>query len=135
MARLLKNDRIVTGSNAIQLPVGNTSSRPSAPVNGQIRFNTDIQRFEIYYNSWQTIAINGNVNVTTDSFTGDGSNPTFTLTKTPPDINGILVFVGSLHQIPTVNFTLSNNTITFATAPPSGQTIVVFHGFTSTDAN
>jgi hypothetical protein len=135
MARLLKNDFIKTGSTAIQVPIGDTSSRPQVPVNGQMRFNTDLNRFEIYYNSWQSIAILGTVNIIKDSFTGDGVTSTFTLSVTPASAQTILVFVGNIHQNPLDSFTISGNQITFYNAPPSGQTVVVFHNFASTDAN
>jgi hypothetical protein len=135
MARLLKNDFIKTGSSAIQLPVGSTSERPLAPVNGQIRFNTDVQRFEIYYNAWQQIAINGNVNITKDSFTGDGATTAFTLSFIPPSSTSILVFVGNVPQNPDDAYTLAGATINFVTAPPPTQTVLVFHKFNSTDAN
>jgi len=135
MARLLKNDFIKTGSTAIQLPIGDTSTRPETPVNGQIRFNTDTTRFEIYYNAWKEIAILGTVNISKDTFTGDGVSDTFTLSLTPNSIESILVFVGNVHQNPSDAFTLSGNQITFFNPPPNGQTVVVFHNFASTDAN
>lgn len=59
MGRLLKNEQINTGSNAIRVPVGDTSSRPSTPVTGQMRFNTDTNKFEIYHDTWKEVAING----------------------------------------------------------------------------
>ena len=135
MARLLKNASLQTGSTAIRLPLGATSDRPSAPVNGQIRFNTDTQRFEIYYNAWQSIAILGNVTIYKDSFTGDGTTTNFTLSYTPPDQNSILVFVGNVQQNPGDAFTLSGAVITFANPPPATYSVVVFHKFNSTDAN
>jgi hypothetical protein len=135
MARLLKNDFIKTGSSAIQLPVGDTSSRPANPVNGQIRFNTDSQRFEIYYNAWQSIAILGNVTIPKDSFIGDGVTTNFTLSYTPPSTTSILVFVGNVAQNPDDAFSLAGAVISFSNPPPSGQTVVIFHKFNSTDAN
>jgi stress response protein SCP2 len=135
MARLLKNEQIKTGSSAIQVPVGDTSTRPAVPVNGQIRYNTDLNRFEIYYNSWQQIAINGTVTITKDTFTGDGITTVFTLSKTPATTQSILVFVGNVHQNPDDAFTIATNQITFYNPPPSGQTVIVFHNFASTDAN
>jgi len=135
MARLLKNAALQTGSTAIQLPVGATSERPLSPVNGQIRFNTDTQRFEIYYNAWQSIAILGNVNIVKDTFTGDGVTTAFTLSLIPPDQNSILVFVGNVQQNPGDAYTLAGATITFSNPPPSTHTVVVFHKFSSTDAN
>jgi hypothetical protein len=134
MARLLKNPKI-DGSAAIQLPLGATADRPLNPVNGQIRYNTDTERFEIYYNNWQSIAILGNVTIPKDSFTGDGVTSVFTLSYIPPDENSILVFVGNIAQNPGDAFTLAGATITFSNPPPLAQTVVVFHKFNSTDAN
>lgn len=135
MGRFLKNTELQAGSNAIRVPVGNTSTRPEIPVNGQIRFNTDSARFEIYYNAWKDIAILGTVPISKDSFTGDGVSVTFTLTQTPSTTKTILVFVGNVHQNPDDAFTLAGNQITFYNAPPSGQTVVIFHNYASTDAN
>lgn len=135
MARFLKNDFIKTGSTAIQVPVGDTSTRPSTPVNGQLRFNSDTTRFEIYYNAWKEIAILGNVSIVKDSFTGDGVTTVFTLTKTPASSSSIIVFVGNINQNPDDAFTLATNQITFYNPPPSGQTVIIFHNFSSTDAN
>jgi hypothetical protein len=135
MARLLKNEKIVSGSTAIQLPLGTTADRPTSPQNGQIRFNTDTQRFEIYYDTWQTIAINGTVPLTKDTFAGDGEETRFLLSKTPTDTKTILVFVGNVHQNPDDAYSLDNSYIVFVTPPPLGQSVVVYHGFASTDAN
>jgi hypothetical protein len=135
MARFLKNERIQNGSTAIQVPVGDTSVRPAVPVNGQIRFNKDPVRFEIYYNGWKQIAISGSVPIVKDSFTGDGMTRTFLLSQTPVNSKTIIVFVGNVHQNPDDAFTLTGASITFTTAPPDQQTVVIFHGFASTDAN
>lgn len=135
MARFLKNDRIQTGSTAIQLPLGTTADRPVTPVNGQIRFNTDSNRFEIYYDSWKSVAILGNVSITKDTFTGNGTDAQFTLSKTPANSQSIIVFVGNVHQNPDDAFTLTGSVITFTTPPPLNQTVIVFHNFASTDAN
>lgn len=136
MARLLKNPTVGVGGNyAVQLPSGPTSMRPITPINGQIRYNTDTQRFEIYYNAWQSIAILGNVTIPKDSFTGDGVTTAYTLSYTPPDQNSILVFVGNVQQNPGDAFTLAGSTITFSNPPPATHTVIVFHKFNSTDAN
>jgi len=59
MGRLIKNEQINTGSNAIRIPVGDTSSRPSTPVTGQMRFNTDTSKVEMFHDTWKEVAING----------------------------------------------------------------------------
>lgn len=135
MGRLLKNAQLNAGSNAIRIPVGATSTRPEVPVNGQMRFNTDTTRFEIYYNAWKQIAILGTVNVAKDTFSGDGTTVAFTLSQTPISTQTIIVFVGNVHQNPDDAFILVGNQITFYNAPPSGSTVIVFHNFASTDAN
>jgi hypothetical protein len=134
MAQSLKNPRI-PGASAVVLPSGATVDRPTTPINGQIRFNTDTQRFEIYYNNWQSIAILGNVTIYKDSFTGDGITSQFTLSYIPPSSTSILVFVGNVQQNPDDAFTLSGAVITFTTPPPATQSVIVFHKFNSTDAN
>lgn len=135
MARFLKNERIRTGSNAILLPVGATADRPTTPENGQIRFNTDTTRFEIYYNSWKSIAINGKVDITKDSFTGDDTETSFLLSITPASTKDIIVFVGNVHQNPDDAYYLNGAYIVFYNPPPLNQTVVVYHGYNSTDAN
>jgi len=135
MARFLKNAELVAGSNAIRLPYGDTATRPESPVNGQMRYNTDSSRFEIYYNAWKDIAIIGTVGIDKDTFTGDGITLTFTLSKIPTSTKSILVFVGNIHQNPDDAFILVGNQITFYNAPPNGQTVIVLHNFASTDAN
>ena len=56
-------------------------------------------------------------------FTGDGSTTGFVLTNTPGDY--LAVYLGGLRQTPTDDYTVSSKTITFTTAPKSGQKIVV----------
>jgi hypothetical protein len=48
MARYLKNTTIPSGSKAIRIPQGTTTTRPTSPVDGQIRFNSSQQRYEGY---------------------------------------------------------------------------------------
>jgi hypothetical protein len=134
MGNFAKNYRF-PGSGAITMPSGTTADRPASPINGQIRYNTDTSRFEIYYNAWKSIAILGNSTIIKDTFTGDGSQQNFTLSVTPPAQNAPIVYLGNVHQNPGVAYTISSSTLTFGSAPGLGQTIEVYHGFNSTDAN
>ena len=134
MGFMLKN-RKLEGQGAVTLPSGPTAARPTSPQNGQIRYNTDTTRFEIYYNAWKQIAILGNSSITKDSFTGDGSTKTFTMSKTPTQINGPVVYVGNVHQNPGAAYSIASSSITFTSTPPLGQGIEIFHGFDSTDSN
>jgi hypothetical protein len=58
------------GSSSVLLPAGATSYRPSGPLNGMLRYNTDFQLFEGYINSsWQSLAAGSGV---TSVATGTG---------------------------------------------------------------
>ncbi|NQT34546.1 hypothetical protein HQ587_05105 [bacterium] len=59
----------------------------------------------------------------TETFSGDGMTTDFVLTNTPGDY--LAVYLGGLRQTPTDDYTVSNKTISFLTAPLSGQKIVV----------
>jgi hypothetical protein len=54
MATLKNTD--VDNTGALQLPRGTSAQRPSSPLAGMIRFNTDYNRVEIYIgNYWYFI--------------------------------------------------------------------------------
>jgi hypothetical protein len=134
MAYFVKTRVLESAGGAVVLPSGPTATRPTSPVNGQLRYNTDTSRFEIYYNAWKEIAINGNVNITKDSFTGDGSTVVYGLSAVANQ-TATQVFVGNVHQNPGVAYSITGSTLTFNSTPPGGQTIEVYLGFASTDAN
>lgn len=72
-------------------------------------------------------------NFTVDTFAGNGSTATFTLTDTPYSANSILVTVDGITQTAGTNYTVSGTTLDFGTdAPASGSVITVVHlGFSS----
>ena len=49
---------------------------------------------------------------TTDTFAGDGSATTFTLSKAPFSEDGLIVVINNVIQKPTTNFTVSGTTLT-----------------------
>lgn len=63
-------------------------------------------------------------NFTKDTFSGDGSTTAFTLSVIPSSINNTNVFVGGVYQEKST-YSLSSQTLTFSTAPPSGVSIEV----------
>ena len=87
--------------------------------------------------------------LTIDKFQGDGSTVVFgngsgldlttfdgpgaSLSVTPTSASDMLVYVGGVYQIPTTNYTLSGNQITFGSAPPAndgatnGHIITIIH--------
>jgi hypothetical protein len=65
---------------------------------------------------------------TTDSFAGDGSATTFTLSKTPFNESALLVVINNVVQKPTTNFTVSGTTLTIVgTAVADGDVIYATH--------
>ena len=141
MGRHLKNDRIRTAGSGAVMPFGPTSLRPLTPISGDFRFNTDTNLVEVYYSAqWNTLTREGPIDITKDTFTGDGSTTLFTMTKSylPGQETRIIAVVGNIFQNPGVAFTFSGPGLTtqlaFTSAPPFGQTVIVLHGFASTVA-
>ena len=65
---------------------------------------------------------------TTDSFTGDGSATTFTLSKEPFSEDTLIVVINNVIQKPTTNFTVSGTTLTIVgAAVASGDVIYAIH--------
>lgn len=54
------------------------------------------------------------------TFNGTGAQTAFTLSSAPGAISNTDVYVGGVHQTPTLAYTLSGSTVTFTSAPPSG---------------
>ena len=129
MGYFLKNRQLQSGSTGVVIPTGSSATRPDAPVFGLIRYNTDIGLIEFFNGSiFQSLAAAGGINYTVDTFTGDGVTTNFTMSISVPSAEEIIVFVGSLYQIPTTNYTVNGGfDITFTSAPPNGVPINVIH--------
>ena len=73
-------------------------------------------------------AINNRLNnpsvSSTDTFTGDGSDVTFTLSGTPSSVHLLAVKKNGLKLQPVDDFTVSGTTLTMVTAPAAGASIV-----------
>jgi hypothetical protein len=59
-----------------------------------------------------------------DTFTGDGTDTTFTLSQSVLSAKHLLVSVASVLQTPEVAYTITGTTLTFSSAPPNGATII-----------
>jgi hypothetical protein len=76
-----------------------------------------------------------------DNFTGDNSTTNFTMSKSPPDARNILVTLDGVVQYPsdtttTRSYSVTNNTLSFTNAPPTGVLIQVRHiGFSGSAAS
>jgi hypothetical protein len=116
----LANNSIVSQSNvvnfpgtgAITLPSGDSTNRPTG-VTGEIRYNTDLGTPE-YYDGLTWVPVSNTV--TDQSFSGDGSNVTYTLDQDANEA-GILVSINGTLQQPGVAYTVAGDQITFAEIP------------------
>jgi hypothetical protein len=74
--------------------------------------------------SWNAASVGVLTGLTFDSFTGNGSGTTYTLSTSPTNKNYTLVTVGGITQ-EKVNYNVSGTTLTFTTAPPNTSPIEV----------
>jgi predicted acyltransferase (DUF342 family) len=100
-------------TTAIGLPTGGNVSRPSSPISGQIRYNSDINSVE-YYNNAGWISVTSSIS--DQNFYGDGANATFTLNQTTTEA-GILVSINGTIQQPGYAYAVVGNQITFSQTP------------------
>lgn len=104
--------RIITNtSKSLEIPDGPVSSRPDNPVNGMIRYNTDVHAFEAYINGvWQLLTANTQAEITKQVFeNGDYADTIFGPLAYDIDINkpeNIFVYVENVPQIADLNYTL-----------------------------
>ena len=118
------NDQVILDStNAVFVPKGTTAQRPSSPVNGHLRYNTDDDRFEVYEASaWYGLRIAapsnsapivqqnlGNGDATITIFGPLDSQDTNPLYTAPAAAENVLVLVENVFQISTTNYTLEQN--------------------------
>ena len=129
MGYFVKNRQFQSGSTGMVIPTGSTATRPDAPVFGLMRYNTDTGLIEFFNGSiFQSLTVSGGINYTVDNFTGTGSQTVFTMSTVESNAEEIIVFVGSLYQIPTTNYTVNGGyDITFTSAPPDGVPVNVIH--------
>ena len=144
---------VVDGTQAIVVTLGTTAQRPASPTNGQLRYNTDNNEFEVYENAaWKNLRYNepNPVGIVQQNLgTGDGTETTFGLLNSndtdfpvPSAAQNVLVFVENVFQISTTNYTLVQNPSTgpnapyaagwylvFSTPVPTGKPITVLHNF------
>jgi hypothetical protein len=138
MGRLAKNPDIANNVLGVKLPIG-TNTLSDAPVTGLIRFNSDTNRIEFYYNNaWNSIAKIGSVQLVVDNFAGDGTQQTFVMSQAETDATAIAVFIGGVYQQPTTNYTVNGSTTIAFTSPPPApgvnpNQVVVIHNINSTN--
>ena len=105
-------DGVYQNPDAYSMPANTTLRFSDAPANGR--------KIAVY----SVAGVVSGTNLNIDSFTGDGSDTTFTLSITPVNENNTLVYVGGVYQQKST-YSVSGTTLTFSTAPPSGASIEV----------
>ena len=113
------------GQDAIGLPAGDDSTRPSGPYAGYIRFNTTKSDIE-YWNGteWTTPAAGV---ISSDTINPDGTSNTFVLSSNSSTL-GVMVSINGTLQQPTSAYTIiNNNQIQFTEIPLTTDTVEVRH--------
>jgi hypothetical protein len=124
----------INDTGAILLARGTTGERPTG-VTGMFRYNTTSNTLEYYDNSgWAGISSDFTL-ATSQTFNGDNSTVAFTLSSLSGSdsytVAGVLVMLNGVVQEPTTVYGISGTTLTFTTAPASGDLIEV-RKFTTT---
>ena len=140
MGRHLKNYSLNSQALALNIVNTSTANRPAGQ-NGQIIYNTTTGTFQVYDNAWTNVSTGTSAaaTITKNTFSGDGSTGSFTMTISVTNTQDILVFIGGVYQIPTTSYSVSGTTLTFGSAvhAPTGipgdndHIITVLHGFNS----
>ena len=112
------------------IPSGTTAQRDVSPAAGYLRFNTSDSSFEGYDGSaWGAIGGGGINNQKLDDISSgfNSSDTSFSLAVSsvavePGSVNNVLISLNGVIQEPTTTYTISGSTITFTTAPDSGDT-------------
>ena len=126
----------ITGTGAMIIPVGTTAQRPTGET-GQFRYNSTTNGLEFYDDAgWEGLSTSFTL-ATSQTFTGDGSDLTFTLSALSGADSytaaGVFVTINGVVQQPTVVYGISGTTLTFTagSAPADGDLIEV-RKFTTT---
>ena len=121
------NSLLVVYSGVVQNPgVAYSISGGGAYITFSEAPATSADLYIIYMGKQVTVPRTAGQETTTQSFTGDGSTTSFTLTDPPVVPAGIMVFVDGILQKLNTNFTSSGSTIVFSPAPDSGTEIDVY---------
>ena len=138
MGRLVKNPHLAPNAGIAAsglMPGGTDAERPDVTTDGQMRYNSTNSAMEYTTDAgstWQQIGVTGLTLVVVDTVTGaDGAQVLFQagdgVSQSMALATDVLVFVGGVYQIPTTNYTVSTDNITFTSAPPNLETITIVH--------
>jgi hypothetical protein len=149
------NDQVILEStNTVLVPKGTEAERPTSPVNGHVRYNTDDNEFEAYQNgAWRELRFKEPGAITQQNLgNGDAEETVFGPLASgdadypvPAAAQNVLVLVENVFQISTTNYTLEQSVsgslagpnspyangwyIVFTSAPDLDKPITVLHNF------
>ena len=113
-----------SGQGSVVIPTGTTAQRPSSPVNGMMRYNTDVStggQVEVYQSgTWRSLRFKEASQITQQNLgAGDGTTTYFgPLSPQPPTVvannatwgaQNLLVIVENVIQVSGINYTVTNN--------------------------
>ncbi len=119
---------IVNTTDSILLPAGTTAQRPGSTggtdTAGMVRFNTSNAQLEFYDGiAWQNTGTDFTV-IASETFDGDDGTTIFTLAAAATT-QSVIVSINGVIQIPTLAYSVSGTTLTFTSAPATGDKIEV----------
>jgi hypothetical protein len=119
---------IVNTTDSIMIPSGTTAQRPGSAggtdTAGMIRFNTSNAQLEYYDGAtWQNTGTDFTV-IASETFDGDDNTTIFTLAAAATT-QSVIVSLNGVLQIPTIAYSVSGTTLTFTSAPATGDKIEV----------
>jgi formylmethanofuran dehydrogenase subunit D len=97
------------------LPKGTTAERAVTPTTGEVRLNTDTDKFEAYFpnGGWNYLGIGYGTPVTHQAFTGNGTTYAFTLNKTPSSAEALMVAINGVVQTPGEAYIVAGDELIF----------------------
>lgn len=116
----------INSTDAVVLPAGTNSERPTGEP-GMIRFNTDLNKFEVFDSFvWRTLADSSGAAtpISSQLLTGDGSTEDFFVSSGITQDSVIVSIEGAVQQ-PGTAYTVTAGTINFTEAPSNGDKIEV----------
>ena len=111
---------------ALKVPSGSTAQRPSSGVAGMFRYSSTLAAFEGYTTEWGEIGGGGSTDISLNTFTGDGSDLTFSLSAVAAE-NNTFVYIDGVYQNKSTYAVSAADpaVVTFSTAPPNGTAIEI----------
>lgn len=140
---------LLDSENVVLVPKGKTEDRPQFPTNGHLRYNTDLDEFELFQDgAWRQMRFkepNRDPGIVAQTLgNGDAVETVFgPLDSQDPDFPvpvaaaHVLVFIENVYQLPNTNYSLVQNPpgkaegwyIEFASAVDLGKPVTVIHNF------